>query len=142
MFIAHNIVTINCPVGEVFAYVANPSNIPRWRTNTVEVLDVRLPIGVGSTYTLIEQAMGRRLAGQRVCEFEPNRLIVIETTSGTLRPVQRFTFEATSTGGTVYDARLDVTTSGIMRLLEPFMRGTIQKTMGTYGENLKRNLET
>src|SRR5262245_41007348 len=129
MFTARNVVDIRRPVADVFAFVVDPINIPRWRTNTVEVLEYDPPVGVGSTYTIVERSMGRRQAGQRVMEFEPNRLIVIETTSGSLRPVQRFVFEAMPDGGTRYDASLEVTITGLMRLFEPLMRGMIQKTM-------------
>jgi uncharacterized protein YndB with AHSA1/START domain len=141
MFTAENSITINRPPAEVFAYVSDPMKFHEWRPMVLEVLGFEPPIRSGSTYTLAENLMGRKEYGQRVTTYEPDRLLVVETTSGSVRPVQRYTFEPTSDGGTRHSVRLDVTTSGIMRLFEPLMRGRIRKTMVTYSENLKRNLE-
>ena len=40
--------------------------------------------------------MGRKEFGQRVTEFVPNQRYIVETTSGSIRPVQRFMFEPTA----------------------------------------------
>ncbi len=142
MFVAENEVIIHKPVEEVFAYATDPNRLSRWRPSVLEVIGYTPPVGVGATYELAEKLMGRRQQfGQRVTAHEPNRLQVVETTSGSVRPTQRFTFEPISDGRTRYAARLEVHTSGLMRLFEPLMRGKVRKTMGIYGENLKRNLE-
>lgn len=142
MFVAENEVIIDRPVSDVFAYATDPLRIPRWRPNVLEVIGYTAPTGVGTTYELAEKLMGRRQQfGQRVTAFEADNLEVIETTSGAVRPVQRFTFEATADGGTRYHARLEVQTLGIMRIFEPLMKGQVKKTMVQYGENLRRNLE-
>jgi uncharacterized protein YndB with AHSA1/START domain len=141
VFTAENVVTIDRPIDDVFAFVANPHNIPRWRTNAIEAIDVELPLRAGSSYTLVESMMGRKRFGQRVVEYDPPHGIVIETTSGALRPVQHFTFAPAPGGGTTYTARLEVRGYGVMRLFEPLLRGMVRKGMRTYGENLKRALE-
>jgi uncharacterized protein YndB with AHSA1/START domain len=141
MFTAENSITINRPPSEVFAYVADPTKLHEWRPMVLEVMGYEPPIRSGTTYVLAENLMGRKEFGQRVTAFEPDRLLEIETTSGSVRPVQRYTFEPASDGGTRYAVRLGVTTTGIIRIFEPLMRGRIRKTMVTYSENLKRNLE-
>ncbi len=141
MFTGENTVIINRPVSEVFAYVADPTTLHEWRPNVVEIIGYDPPVRAGTTYELVEKLMGRQQFGQRVTAYETDRLIVIETTSGAVRPVQRYSLEPTSEGGTRCDVRLDVTTFGVMRIFEPLLRGRVRKTMVTYGENLKRNLE-
>ena len=141
MFVAENTVEIDRPVEEVFVFVTNPYNIPRWRKNAIEALQVQEPIQAGSTYVLAENYMGRKEFGQRVTEFVPNQRFVVETTSGSIRPVQRFSFEPTASGGTRYHARLEVHTRGFMRLMEPMLRGQVRKSMVEFGNNLKRLLE-
>lgn len=141
MFTAENTVIINRPVSEVFAYVADPTKLHEWRPNVVGIIGYNPPVRAGATYELVERMMGRHQFGQRVTAYETDRLIVIETTSGAVRPVQRYAFEPASDGGTRCDVRLDVTTSGVMRIFEPLLRGRVRKTMVGYGENLKRNLE-
>ena len=66
---------------------------------------------------------------------------MIETTSGSIRPIQRFTFTSTASGGTRYHARLEVHTRGFMRLMEPMLRGQVRKGMVEFGNNLKQVLE-
>jgi uncharacterized protein YndB with AHSA1/START domain len=141
MFVAENTIAIQRPPAEVFAYATDPLKIAEWRSNVLEVIGYDPPVRQGTTYELAERLMGRQQFGQRVVTYEPNRLAVIETTSGSMRPLQQFSFEPTADGGTRYTARLEVHTSGIMRLFEPLMRGRVRKTMVAYGENLKRNLE-
>ena len=142
MFTAENTVLIRRPVSEVFAYVTDPTKIAEWRTNVLEIIGYEPPLHLGSTYEIAEREMGRHQFGQHVTAYEPDRLIVTETTSGAVRPLQRYSFESTADGGTRYTARLDITTHGVMRLFEPLMRGRVRKRMVTYGENLKRNLES
>ena len=79
MFVAENTVEIDRPVEEVFVFVTNPHNIPRWRKNAIEALQVQEPIQAGSTFVLAENYMGRKEFGQRVVEHIPNQLHVIET---------------------------------------------------------------
>ncbi|AUY53792.1 SRPBCC family protein [Streptomyces sp. CB01881] len=46
-----NTLTVDAPVGEVFAYLARPENLPRWNhaLDTTEQTSPG-PIGVGTTY--------------------------------------------------------------------------------------------
>lgn len=141
MFTVENTVEIQRPVAEVFAYASDPLKIAEWRPNVLEIIGYEPPLRAGTTYELAENMMGRKVFGQRVTDFEQDRLVVIETTSGSVRPVQRYTCEPISEGATRFTARLDVTTFGLMRLLEPLFRGQVRKRMVEYGENLKRNIE-
>jgi uncharacterized protein YndB with AHSA1/START domain len=142
MFTAENVITIQRPVAEVFAYATDPTKLHEWRPMVLEIIGYEPPLRLGTTYELAEKLMGRQQFGQRIVTYEPDRLVVIETTSGGVRPTQRFTFEPTSDGGTRYTAHLDIRTYGVMRIFEPLMRGRVRKTMVAYGENLKRNLES
>ncbi|HRC62718.1 MAG TPA: SRPBCC family protein [Dehalococcoidia bacterium] len=141
MFTAENTVTIDRPVGEVFAYAMDPLRIHEWRPNVLEIIDYEPPLRAGTEYQIAENMMGRKVFGQRVTEYQQDRLVVIETTSGSVRPVQRFSVEPLSEGSTRYTARLDITTHGFMRLMEPMFRGSVRKRMVEYGNNLKRNIE-
>jgi len=141
MFTVENTVTIDRPVAEVFAYAMDPLKIAEWRPNVLEIIGYEPPLRAGTTYEIAESMMGRKVFGQHVTEYEQDRLVVIETTSGAVRPVQRFTVEPLSEDSTRYTARLDVTTYGFMRLMEPLFRGSVRRRMVEYGNNLKRNIE-
>ncbi len=141
MFAVENTVTIDRPVAEVFAYAMDPLRIHEWRPNVLEIIGYEPPLRAGTTHEIAENMMGRKVFGQRVTEFQQDRVVVIETTSGSVRPVQRFTVEPLSEGSTRYTAHLDITTHGFMRLMEPLFRGQVRKRMVEYGQNLKRNIE-
>ncbi|MGE0228745.1 MAG: SRPBCC family protein, partial [Dehalococcoidia bacterium] len=126
---------------EVFAYAMDPLKISEWRPNVLEIIGYETPLRAGTTYEIAENRMGRKVFGQRDVEYQQDRLVVIETTSGAVRPVQRFSVEPLSERATRYTARLDITTYGFMRLMEPLFRGSVRKRMVEYGENLKRNVE-
>lgn len=142
MFTAENAITIDRPVAEVFAYATDPIRLSEWRPNVIEVIGYQPPMHAGTSYELAEKMMGRQQFGQQVTAYEPDRLVVIETTSGSVRPIQRYDFEPTPGGGTRFITHLEIRTYGVMRIFEPLMRGRVRKTMVTYGENLKRNIES
>lgn len=142
MFSAEHTVTINRPPAEVFAYLSDPTKLHEWRPNVLEVIGYDPPVQAGSTYELVEKFMGRRMqVGQRVTAYEQDRLIEIETTSGSVLPAQRYSFEPNSEGGTWYTVHLEMRSKGFMRIFEPLMRGQVRKMMASYSENLKHNLE-
>ena len=67
-------IVINRPVDEVFAFVSNPENYPKWVASSSEVkITSAEPIGVGTTYRSVITVMGRRIeseAGQGRYETE------------------------------------------------------------------------
>jgi uncharacterized membrane protein len=72
-----NTVYIDRPMGEVFAYLSDFENIPKWN---YYVLDVRQlsesPIGVGTTYHQVRKTDEQDF---RITEFEPNHTVAVKT---------------------------------------------------------------
>ena len=72
-----NTVYIDRPIGEVFAYLSDFENIPKWN---YYVLDVRQlsesPIGVGTTYHQVRKTDEQDF---RITEFEPNHTVAVKT---------------------------------------------------------------
>ena len=72
-----NTVYIDRPIGEVFAYLSDFENIPKWN---YYVLDVRQlsesPIGVGTTYHQVRKTDEQDF---RITEFEPNHTMAMKT---------------------------------------------------------------
>jgi len=55
-------IVINRPLEEVFAELADLENNKKWRSGTVEAEKTSAgPIGVGTTYRMINGAFGRRM---------------------------------------------------------------------------------
>jgi uncharacterized protein YndB with AHSA1/START domain len=141
MFTVEQSVTINCPVAEIFAYFADPNNIPRWRPDVLEVRGASSAIAPGATFEELVNFMGRKTFTMQVTSYQPNREVTIQAVAGPgVRPTQNFQFETTA-GGTHVSFRGDVRTSGLFRLMEPLMLSQFNKLWVGYLTNLKRILE-
>ena len=138
-------VEIARPVEEVFAFVADVANEPKWHTDTVRGrLDPPGPPGKGKVLHATFRAMGRTFDGVAdVVEFEPARLIRYrfrEATMG-LKPTFVYRFEP-SAQVTRFTRRLEAETSGAMALVAPLMRPLMTRRNSGFVANLKRELET
>src|SRR5215813_14235333 len=91
---------INRPVEEVFAFVSNPENYPKWVSGSSDVTITSTgPIGVGTTFRSAFTFLGRRIEGEvEFTEYEPNRSYAQKTTSGPLPVESRVTFERVEGG--------------------------------------------
>ena len=136
------IITINRPVAEVFAYVSDLASGPEWQPGLVEVRRITAgPTGVGTQYNGVRKFMGRKM--ESVIEFttyEPNKKLVFKSVSGNSPLVQSFLFEPTAEG-TKLTARLELQTSGLMGLAEPFIASSLKRDVDANYENLKNLLE-
>jgi uncharacterized membrane protein len=119
-------VTIARPVGDVFDFVADGLNAPKWRSG---VLDISLAsgTGLGAVYKQgVKGPGGRRIAADyRITAYEPNRRLAFETIAGPVRPTGQFVFYDLD-GATRLTFALQAELSGFKRLL---MAGAVQKTM-------------
>jgi uncharacterized protein YndB with AHSA1/START domain len=134
-------VTIQRPVGDVFAYVADGEHDPEWRPG---VLDIRRASGdgMGARYAQgVRGPMGRRIAADyEITAFEPDRRIEFQVIAGPARPRGRYDFEPVDTG-TRLTFSLDAELGGVRGLL---MGRAVQRTMDAEVrtlDNLKRVLE-
>jgi uncharacterized membrane protein len=134
-------VTITRPAAEVFAFVADGLNAPRWRPGVVDVASVS-GAGLGAVYKQgVKGPGGRRIdADYRITAYEPNRRLAFEAIAGPVRPTGQFDFDDAD-GATRLGFALQAALSGIKKLL---MGGAVQKTMDAEvaaTERLKQVLE-
>ena len=134
-------VTIQKPVEEVFAFVADGEKCTQWRPGVLDIKRVSGD-GVGTRYAQgVKGPMNRRIAADyEITVFEPNRKIEFQTVTGPARPHGRYDFERVE-GGTRLGFALDAELTGIRKLL---MGGMVQKTMDSEVhtlDNLKHVLE-
>jgi uncharacterized protein YndB with AHSA1/START domain len=139
---AANEVVIARPPGEVFAFVADAENAPRWRSG---VLDIRREPGggpgVGARYRQgVKGPGGRRVdADIEVTEYEPDRVVAFRTVAGPVRPHGRFTL-APAEGGTRVRFELQAALRGLKRLMAPMVKRSMDGEVAALGQ-LKRVLE-
>lgn len=135
-------VLINRPVEEVFAFIANPLNIPLWRPDVLETRGTNGTVQVASRFEELVSFMGKKVFPMQVVEYELNRREVIKATGGPgVRPTQSFQLEAKESG-TKLNFSVEIETSGLFRLMEPLLPGMIGKKWKGYLVNLKNQLES
>ena len=138
---AQGSITINRPIGDVFAFVANGENATQFRPGVLDVQHVSGD-GVGAVYRQgVKGPGGRRIAADyEVTAFEPNRRIAFHAIAGPVRPSGEYRFTANGDQTTV-DFSLDATVTGWKGLLMGrAVQSTMDAEMRTLG-TLKRVLE-
>jgi len=133
---------INRPVADVFSFVANFENHPKWETDFLEVKQISAANGVGTTYQCRLQSPGQTVTSKFVItEYELNKKIAfVGEPAGLAIPKGSYLFEATE-GGTKVTSQPRPEFRGFFRLLEPMMVGYIRKNNVDHLNNLKRLLE-
>ena len=123
---ARHEVTIRRPATEVFAFVADGLNGPKWRSGILDIAHVS-GSGVGANYKQgVRGPGGRRVeADYEITAYQPNTRLAFRTIAGPVRPTGEYTFEEVD-GGTRLAFALHAELSGIKKLL---MSGAVQKTM-------------
>ncbi|MGZ8563578.1 MAG: SRPBCC family protein [Candidatus Limnocylindria bacterium] len=131
---ARHAVTVNRPVGDVFAFVAGGTNARQWRPGVVDVAHVSGE-GTGAVYRQgVKGPGGRRIAADyEVTAFEPDRRIAFHAIAGPVRPTGEYAFEANGDQTTV-TLKLEAVLTGWKALV---MGRPVQATM----ESEVRNLE-
>lgn len=89
-------VEIARPVQEVFAFVADQTNAPKWQTDLHEVRRLTVgPLGVDSEHEFVRTFAGRRLASRnRFVVVEPGRYVQFEIPSGWITGTASYRTEA------------------------------------------------
>ena len=120
-------IEIRRPVGDVFAFLAEGENDPRWRRG---VLDIRRKSGQGRG-AIYEQRVkgpfGRRVpADYEVTAYEPGRRIGFRAIAGPVRPEGSYELTPLGADGTRVTFALHATPRGLARLMSPLVARTMR----------------
>jgi uncharacterized protein YndB with AHSA1/START domain len=133
-------VTIDRPVDEVFDFVAEPSNEPKWHFDVKEVVrPTQGPLALNTTYEWVVRFLGTKTYVGEVTAFEPNRFIEMTTREGPVLPKLTHTFQAAG-DRTIYTRRVRFETRGLFKVMEPLIK-RIPSPNTPGGRNLKLLLE-
>jgi uncharacterized protein YndB with AHSA1/START domain len=130
-------VQIARPIEDVFAYVSNPGNFPRWNSAVYAVRETE----PGSMYVIErELPSGRATNELRIVASEPPREFAIRTTSGPtpFSYVYRF---STDNGETVVRLGAEVELEGVATLLSQLAQRTVKRGVDDNLASLKEILE-
>ncbi len=137
-------VQIDRPVDEVFAFVTDPANFPRWAGALVKESHQTSPgpVGVDTTFTQANVLMGRRFVSEmRVVTYEPPRRFEYATTSGPIRFAGHYTFAPVGGNSTRFTSVDESEPSGLLRYLQPLLQLFAQRQITANLARLKAVIE-
>jgi uncharacterized membrane protein len=136
-------IEIDRPVEEVFAYVANPENLPEWSGPAIEVKDVPGPLKEGDTFIVVAKFLSRRFETPygRI-SYEPNRRYTDRATGGPV-PDQdwTYTFEEVAGDTTRVTRAVEGEPGGFFKLAGPLIERALKRQVRADLETLKDLLE-
>jgi uncharacterized protein YndB with AHSA1/START domain len=143
-----NVMVIARPREEVFAFLADLENVPRWNP-AIEVTWKTSPsaVGVGTTYRQVRTAPRRSEETVEITEFEPPRRLMVEGRIGPFQAQVGYMLEVVAEAGAEGEAtRLTnwvelEPPSIISALVVPLAASQIRASAATNLETLKRILE-
>jgi uncharacterized protein YndB with AHSA1/START domain len=135
-------VRIDRPIEEVFAYVSDPLNFPRWNSAVQAVRKTSAgENGLASTYSMErELPTGRAVNELEVVATEPPREVAIRTTAGPTPFLYRYQLSAEN-GETVVKLDAEVELPGAAALLPHLARRLVEKGVNDNFATLKQILE-
>ncbi len=139
----HTIV-INRPVQEVWDFVTDCRNEPKWHVDCIAARDTPPPpLRQGSTQAWAMTYAKGKEADLRVTALDPGRREQLETVAAPMnvKPTLTYTFEPEGEG-TRFTRAMDVLPTGATRLMEPFLQRMMKKNNAGYVQNLKKALES
>lgn len=132
---------LNRPVEQVFAFLADTSKLPDWQSNLIKnELLTQGPLRAGSRFREVRR-LGRSESEiqAEITVFEVNKRLETKTVT---KPEARVSYSLDpEQGGTRLKYKFALETTGLMRLLEPMIAGSIKKESEADFETLKRILE-
>ena len=135
-------VEISRPSDEVFAFISDFENNPKWQSGQLEAtFTSEGPLGVGSTYDQVAKFLGRRIVSTfEVLEYESNRRVKASSTSGSF-PITFTRLVEPIYEGTEVKAIIEGDASGFFKLAEPLLGRMIQRSVDSDYLNLKKIME-
>src|SRR5438132_14157507 len=125
-------VDIDRPAAEVFEYLEEVENNPRWLSGMrSSTWTSQSPVGVGSTYAQVSQFLGRQIhTSFEVTRHEPGRLITIESREGSSFPITvTRQVEPDGPGRSHVTELVAGAASGFHSLATPLLRRMVQRNI-------------
>jgi uncharacterized protein YndB with AHSA1/START domain len=136
---------INRPVEDVWNYITDISNMPRWEDSGAVWRQMSEgPIQVGTSIQSSIMFLGRTVTFDlRVTDFERNRTFSVEAVAGRTRGTKvSYLLVPVEDGKTTLSRVTDARFHGIARLLQPFVGSVTKRTGALEARNVKRILES
>ncbi len=136
-------VDVDRSANEVFAFVAEFENNPRWQRGMRSCRWTSpSPRGVGSTYDQVARFLGKEIVSSfRVLEHHPGRRVKITSTSGPFPITETRTVQPLGDGRAHVSAIVEGDAGGFFRIAGPVLRALVARSVRGDYVRLKRLLE-
>ncbi|MBK8903621.1 MAG: SRPBCC family protein [Anaerolineaceae bacterium] len=135
-------IDINRPPDEVFAFLSDFENNPKWQNGMkVCTWTSKPPLRLGSTYSQEASFLGRPIFSHfEVIAYEPGKMVKATSPAGTFPITFTRSVEPHGTGTRV-KALIEGDSSGVFKLAEPLMAPMVRKSIEADYARLKELLE-
>jgi len=133
---------VDKPVKDVFAFVADPNNMPKWNSAVVSLEQITPgEVGVGTKFKSTGEMMGRRIEGEmQVTAYEPDTKCGFQVNAGPMQVNITLSFKTVGTG-TKVSLNAQGNPAGFFKLAEGVMTGRVKSMMEENLARLKTQLE-
>ena len=133
---------IDRPQKDVFAFVADPSNMSKWNSAVVSLEQIAPgKVGVGTKFKSIGEMMGRRIEGEmQITAYEPDTKCGFQVTAGPMQVNITLSFKTVGTG-TKINLNAQGNPGGLFKLAEGVLTGQVKSMMEGNLARLKTVLE-
>jgi uncharacterized membrane protein len=127
---------------EVARYAMAPENEPVWIGGIKESRKVTADVGVGTEVERVASFLGKRIEyALKVTEYEPGRIIVMDSVRGPFKMRVTYAFEDADRGGTRVINRVEGESSGFYGLADALMAVQVRRSLRRDLKTLKRLME-
>jgi hypothetical protein len=137
------VIELKAPASEVFDFVADHTNAPRWQSGLHEVRRITPgPIGVGTEHEFARRFAGMRIVSRnRFIAYEPGRFVSFEIPSGKITGVASYRVEPTGTNTSRLISTVDFRVAGLAGLAAPLLALVFKRDFKKNEAALKALLE-
>jgi uncharacterized membrane protein len=138
-------VDVDRPSGQVFGYLEDVENNPRWIPNMRSCRwTTPAPVGVGSRYEQTSEFLGREIRTSfEVTDHRPGHLVTIESREGSSFPIKVTRIvEPRGEAGSHVTEEVEGDPSGFYAVATPVLKAMVARNIRRDYRNLKRVLES
>jgi carbon monoxide dehydrogenase subunit G len=133
---------VDRPLPEVFTFLSNPLNLPKWQAMiaSLEPVTSGAP-GMGSKYRVSAEVMGRKIDGQlEITTFEPPAKFGFTNQAGPLQVTVTVTLKPAGSGAKIA-LHAEGNPGGVFKMAEGLLAGQVKSQMEANLARLKAVLE-
>jgi len=134
---------IDRPVSQVYAFLTDPLNLPRWQANVKDVKVVSPgAVGPGSAFDIASEMLGRRIEGRlEIVAMEPDQSFAFKMAAGPMQLQIKAGFKTVGTG-TRLALNAQAEPGGLFKMAEGVLAGQVKSQMEANLARLKSVLES